>query len=122
MDPNHPFTPDSELSPERLQSLARLAAIVYGLQALSLLTTGLALFAGIIINYVRREDVRSTWLESHFRWQIRSFWFTLLWTALGLLTLPLLIGWLILTAAGIWLIYRIVKGGVYLYEKRRLPV
>lgn len=118
---NQPDRHQGELPDERLQSLARLAAIVYGLQALSLVTTGLALFAGIIINYVRREDVRGTWLESHFRWQIRSFWFTLLWVALGLVTIPFIIGWLILTAASIWLIYRIVKGGVYLYEKRPLP-
>lgn len=118
---NQPDWQGSGLPDERLRSLARLAAIVYGLQALSLVTTGLALFAGIIINYVRREDVRGTWLESHFRWQIRSFWFTLLWVALGLVTIPFIIGWLILTAASIWLIYRIVKGGVYLYEKRAMP-
>jgi uncharacterized membrane protein len=103
------------------QSLARLATIVYALQALSLLTSGLALFAGMIINYVRRDDVRGTWLESHFRWQIRTFWFTLLWTLVGIATLVVMVGWGILFAVTLWLIYRIVKGWLYLYEKRPMP-
>lgn len=104
-----------------MQALTRLATIVYALQALSLFTSGLPLFAGIIINYVRREDVRGTWLESHFRWQIRTFWFTLLWTSLGIATALFMIGWAILTATALWLIYRIVRGWIYLYEKRPMP-
>jgi uncharacterized membrane protein len=101
-------------------ALARLATIVYALQAASFFV-GLTLFAGVIINYVRRDDARGTWVESHFRWQIRTFWFTLCWLALGALTFFVLIGWLILGAASLWLIYRVVKGWLYLNEKRPLP-
>jgi uncharacterized membrane protein len=102
-------------------SLKRLALIVYALQAASLFTGTLTLFAGIIINYVRREDVQGTWIESHFRWQIRTFWFTLLWLVIGVATLIFLIGKGILLAAAVWFIYRIVKGWVYLSEQRPMP-
>ncbi len=102
-------------------SLQRLALIVYVLQAASFLTSGLTLFAGVIINYVRREDVEGTWLESHFRWQIRTFWLTLVWGTVGAITTIFLVGWAILTATLLWLIYRIVKGWVLLSEKRATP-
>jgi uncharacterized membrane protein len=101
-------------------ALSRLATIVYALQAASFFFP-LTLFAAIIINYVRRDDARGTWVESHFRWQIRTFWFTLGWYAIGGLTIFLLIGWVILGAATLWLIYRIVKGWLYLSEKRPMP-
>ena len=102
-------------------SLQRLATIVYALQAASLFTGTLTLFAGIIINYVRKEDVQGTWIESHFRWQIRTFWFSLLWMVIGGVTAVFLIGWAILLAASIWLVYRIIKGWVYLSERRPMP-
>ena len=102
-------------------SLKRLAMIVYALQAASLFTGSLTLFAAAIINYVRREDVQGRWLESHFRWQIRTFWFTLLWMVIGGVTAIFLIGWGILLAASLWLIYRLTKGWVYLSENRPMP-
>jgi uncharacterized membrane protein len=111
----------AQMQPPTQISLKRLAMIVYALQAASLFTGTLSLFAGIIINYVRREDVQGTWIESHFRWQIRTFWFTLLWLVLGVATLILLVGKGILLAATIWLIYRVVKGWVYLSEQRPMP-
>jgi uncharacterized membrane protein len=101
-------------------ALVRLATIVYILQAASFFV-GLTLFAAVIVNYVRRDDARGTWVESHFRWQIRTFWFTLVWTALGALTALFLVGWFILGATALWLIYRIVKGWLLLSEKRQLP-
>jgi uncharacterized membrane protein len=101
-------------------ALARLATIVYALQAASFFV-GLTLFAAVIVNYVRRDDARGTWVESHFRWQIRTFWFTVLWLTLGALTALFLVGWFILGAAALWLIYRIVRGWLYLSEKRPMP-
>lgn len=102
-------------------SLRRLATIVYILQAASLFTGSLTLFAGAIINYVRREDVEGSWIESHFRWQIRTFWFTLVWMVIGGITTIFLIGWAILLAVSLWLIYRLTKGWVYLSEQRPMP-
>ncbi len=94
---------------------AGITALVYGLQALSLIT-GITLFAAVIVNYVKRDDVRGSWLESHFRWQIRTFWYSLLWTVLGALTLILLIGYLILGLELLWFIYRVAKGWLRLRD------
>ncbi len=101
-------------------ALTRLTTIVYALQTASFFFP-LTLFAAVIINYVRRDDARGTWVESHFRWQIRTFWFTIIWLVIGALTFFLLVGWAILGAATLWLIYRIVKGWLYLSEKRPMP-
>ncbi|MDT8442143.1 MAG: hypothetical protein RQ723_10825 [Desulfuromonadales bacterium] len=111
--------PDSEFALPG-EAHRKLALIVYILQAASLPTSGMTLFAGVIINYIRRDDVRGTWLESHFRWQIRTFWYWLLWTAIGAVTAVFLVGWAILTAVMLWLIYRVVKGWLYLSEGRVL--
>ncbi|MDH3998714.1 MAG: hypothetical protein OET90_07725 [Desulfuromonadales bacterium] len=103
------------------KSLYRLAVIVYALQALSFFTGGLTLFAGIIINYVRKEDVAGSWLESHFKWQMRTFWYSLLLTIIRSVLLVVVVGWVVLAAASLWLIYRIVKGWLYLSENRSMP-
>jgi uncharacterized membrane protein len=92
---------------------------VYVLQALSFVLPLTAL-AGIIINYIKQDDVKGSWLESHFKWQKRTFWYGLLWTVLGSLTIFLMIGWLILAAVAVWLIYRIAKGWVYLVDGKEL--
>ena len=82
----------------------------------------------VIINYVKRGDVRGTWLESHFRWQIRTFWFGLLWVVLCglfvLLTLGLgvLFVWIPLGFVALWFIYRIVRGWMALTSGRVMPV
>ena len=80
----------------------------------------------VIINYVKRGDARGTWLESHFEWQIRTFWYALLWATfvflLGLLLAIVLIGfviwWIGLFALGIWAIYRIALGWSRLSSRR----
>jgi uncharacterized membrane protein len=79
---------------------------------------GLPSIVAVILNYVKRADVRGTFLESHFRWQIRTFWFALLWiVAAFLLSLPLMlvvIGfvtlWVAAVAIGIWVLYRVIRG------------
>lgn len=103
------------------QALTRLATIVYALQTASFFFP-LTLFAAVVVNYVRRDDARGSWLESHFRWQIRTFWITLAGMIVGGLTALFLVGWFILGATALWLIYRIVKGWLHLSEKRPLPV
>lgn len=107
---------------QRLSSLKNLATLVYALQALSFFF-GVTLLIGVIINYVKRDDVKDTLIESHFRWQIRTFWFTVLWTIIGAITFLILIGYLVLLAAAVWLIYRVVKGWLYLNDgKPMYPV
>jgi len=70
----------------------------------------------LIINYVKRPDVEGTFLESHFTWQIRTFWYALLWGIIGFVTLFAVIGYLILMANTVWIIYRIVKGWLRLAD------
>lgn len=82
----------------------------------------------VILNYVKRSEVRGTWLESHFQWQIRTFWYGLLWVALCVLFVVLtlgigiLIAWLPIAIVGIWFVYRIVRGWMRLRDGRLMYV
>ncbi len=95
------------------------ATLVYILQAASFII-GITFFVAIIINYVKQDDVKNTIVESHFRWQIRTFWFCLLWTVLGIILSIILVGYLVLAANAIWFIYRIVKGWIYLNDNKTM--
>lgn len=101
----------------KIQSLKSLTQLVYVLYALSYFT-GITAIVGIIINYVKKDDVVGTWLESHFDWQIRTFWFGLLWAVIGTATFVFLIGIAILFANFCWIIYRIVKGWLNLNDNK----
>ena len=124
---------------EPRRSLVTLTHVIYGLHALSLLTgilgaatvvgaflTGWPSIIAVILNYVKRREARGTWLESHFRWQIRTFWFGLLWVVLCLLFVAatlgvgLLIAGLPLGLVGLWFIYRVARGWLRLND--RLPM
>lgn len=76
--------------------------------------------AGVVLNYVKRSDARGTWLESHYRWQIRTFWSALGWVALALLFMVTVIGipvgFAVLAGLTLWLIYRIAKGWLRLRD------
>lgn len=94
---------------DRAEANKTLTMVVYALQAMSFFV-GITAIVAVIINYVKRDDVTGTFLESHFRWQIRTFWYGLLWGVLGHATAVFLIGIPILFAAWVWGIYRVVKG------------
>jgi uncharacterized membrane protein len=118
-------------------SLVGWTQAIYALHAVSLLSgilgaatvVGAFLFGwpsiiAVIFNYVKRGEARGTWLESHFRWQIRTFWFGLLWISLcvlfiiGTLGLGILIAWLPMVLVGFWFIYRVVRGWLALNDNR----
>lgn len=101
----------------KMKSLRSLTQLVYVLYALSYFT-GITAIVGIIINYVKKDEVAGTWLESHFRWQIRTFWFGLLWFNIGAATFIFGIGMVILAANFCWIIYRIVKGWLNLNDNK----
>lgn len=107
------------ISPVAGQKLKELAQLVYILQALSLLV-GLTAVAAVIINYLKRDEVRGTYLESHFNWQIKTFWWLLAGLVIGWLLTLVLIGFLVLLVVWIWYIYRIVKGWLALNDGRGL--
>ena len=120
------------------EGLVTLAHVIYGLHAFSVLTgmlspamivtaflTGWPSIIGVILNYVKRSEVRGTWLDSHFSWQIRTFWFALLWLAIGGVLFITVVGipfavvlWF---ATGVWVLYRIIRGWLALSSAKVLP-
>ena len=119
--------------------LVRLTHIIYGLHAFSAVMgvissaavvtaflTGWPSILAVILNYARRADVRGTYLESHFTWQIRTFWYAVLWVVIAILLFVTLIGiplaWLLVVATGIWVLYRIGRGWLALNDGREIGV
>ncbi len=107
----------TDVDSQSLHANKTITTVIYALYAASLLS-GVTSLVAIVMNYIKRDDVAGTYLDSHFRWQIRTFWFTCLWVALGVITLPIIIGFGVLAFAGVWFIYRIAKGWIQLTEER----
>jgi uncharacterized membrane protein len=120
-------------------SLVSYTHIIYALHSLSVLIGvtstvtivgsfifGLPSIIAVIMNYARQSDARGTYLESHFRWQIRTFWFALLWVivilAVSLPLMPIIVGFFTwgmgYVLLGIWVIYRILRGWLALRDHR----
>jgi uncharacterized membrane protein len=100
------------------EETARQAAIaVYALQAASFLVV-ITMIAGVILDYVKREDVAGTWLESHYTWQIRTFWWWLFWMAVAAVLAIVFVGIAVALVNQIWLLYRLIKGWIRLSEGR----
>ena len=104
---------------ERLSRDRSLTMWIYAFYGAALVF-GVSAIVAIIMNYIKREDVRGSFLESHFRWQIRTFWWTMLWGTIGGITALILVGWLILGVLFIWYVYRIVKGILRLNDGRAM--
>ena len=120
-------------------NLITITHVMYGLHAFSALMgiltpavivtsflTGWPSIIAVIINYVKRDEVRGTWLESHFSWQLRTFWYALLWlfvigllfiTVIGILIVPF-----VAIATGIWVVYRIVRGWLTLGQSKAMVI
>jgi len=107
-----------EKTAEQLASLKQVTLVVYVLQALGYLTGGLTAIAAIIVNYIKKEDAAGTLYESHFTWQIRTFWWGLLWGVVGFVLMFVVVGFFVWVAAWIWMIYRVVKGWLKLTENQ----
>ena len=80
----------------------------------------------VILNYITRSNVNGSWLESHWRWQLRTFWIAAAW-AVGAVVLAFTIigipfAWLIVAVLGVWLLYRVIRGWLALFDKRPMPV
>ncbi len=118
--------------------LVRLTHIIYLLHGFSVLMgilgpaliittflTGWPSIIAVIINYTKRNEVRGTYLDSHFGWQIRTFWYTLLWLAIAAMLFITVIGivlaYIVAVSAGIWVVYRIIRGWIALDDGRSMP-
>jgi len=130
---------DETRSEEPAPSALVAAHIVYGLHAVAIvlgITGGATVIGGfvgsapsiiaVIINYVKRGGAHGTWAASHYRWQIRTFWFALLWLIIAMLLIVTLVGAPVglglLLALTLWLIYRIARGWLRLLDKQPMYV
>ncbi|HQF83364.1 MAG TPA: hypothetical protein PLX58_00185 [Smithellaceae bacterium] len=102
---------------EKFNEAKKLTMIIYALYAASFLVGVTSIFA-IIINYIKKDEMAGTVLESHFRWQMRTFWFGLLWAVLGVILAFVIVGFVVLLVNAIWIIYRIAKGWLNLNENK----
>lgn len=111
----------------RLESTKNLAWWLYLLHGASFLfSLGAFSWIPLIINYVKRDDSTGTFVYSHHRWQIRSFWWYLFWMVMGGVLFLTIIGiplaWLIWGVAWVWKAYRLIKGFVDLTDNKPMPV
>jgi len=137
MTPPNPSSETTVRDPS--EGLITLTHVIYALHAFSALTglassmliltaflTGWPSIIAVILNYAKRSEVRGSWLDSHFGWQIRTFWYALLWLVLGgvafvtFIGIPVAIVVWILT--GLWVLYRIVRGWMTLSREKPMPL
>ena len=134
------MSPAEETKSEEPVNSALLAAhIVYGLHAVAIVlgVTGSATVIGgfvgsvpsiiaVIISYLKRGSARGSWAASHYRWQIRTFWFALLWLLIAVLLVVSVVGAPfglgLLVVVTLWLIYRIARGWMRLLDKQPMYV
>ena len=106
---------------ERPAYAKKLTAVTYLLYAAGMFTF-ITTFIATIINYVKMEDVKGTWLESHFRWQIKTFWFAVVGYSIGILLMVVIVGIFVLLAVHLWAIYRVVRGGLNFIDEKAMYV
>jgi len=128
-----------DLDGEPLPAALTAAHIVYGLHAFAIAlgivgaSTVIGGFVGslpsiiaVIINYAKRRGARGSWAETHYRWQIRTFWFALLWLLIAVLLIVTVIGAPVglgvLVVLTLWLIYRIARGWLRLLDRQPMYV
>ncbi|MEY3017767.1 MAG: hypothetical protein RL336_902 [Pseudomonadota bacterium] len=129
---------DSLIIREPESRLVTLTYVIYGLHLFSAITgvlssafvvtaflTGWPSIIAVVLNYIYRDDTFGTYLDSHFSWQIRTFWYAALWYVIAILLFITIIGFPIafamMLATGLWVLYRIVRGGLRMTEQRPMP-
>lgn len=102
------------------EDLSGFVWAVYILQILTPFTGGLAFLAAGVIAYLKHDESIGQLEQSHFLWQIKTFWIGLGAGVVGLVLLLVWIGVIVLTLTGLWIMYRAIKGGYYFSEKREI--
>ena len=105
-----------------LHAFSALMGVISSAAVVTAFLTGWPSILAVVLNYVKRGEAAGTYLESHFRWQLRTFWFALLWVFVAVLLAVTIIGipfaWLLLLGTGLWVLYRIVRGWLALNDNR----
>lgn len=108
-----------------LHAFAVLAGVLTSATVVGSFVSGLPSIVAVVLNYLKRGEVRGSWLESHFRWQIRTFWFALLWIlvaiALAVTLVGLPVAFVLILGSGLWVIYRVVRGWLALKDRQPMP-
>lgn len=109
-----------------LHALSALSGIMTSASIIGAFVFGWPSIIAVIINYVTRANVRGTWLETHWRWQLRTFWYAVVWLLVaGLLTVTLIgipAAIMVIAITGLWVLYRVVRGWVALLNRNPMPV
>jgi uncharacterized membrane protein len=126
------------MSQQPSPNLVQLTYLIYGLHLFSaingVLTSAFVVTAflsgwpsilAVLLNYVKRDATRGTYLESHFRWQIRTFWFAFLWLLIGMLlvftVIAIPLAWIMVVFVGLWVLYRMLRGVSRLVDAQAMP-
>ena len=133
------------MSDNKRRSLITYNHITYFLYVISYFTAGLLWIVPIVMNYIKRHDADGSWLATHFDWQIKTFWYSIIWFFLGVIIIAFALGGvgvsvltdsdglvigsvllagfglLILTFTFIWHLYRVIRGWIALTDKRPVP-
>ncbi len=118
----NPIPPVGNPTPNvKLENLKQLTLIIYILHCL-IFFAGVTGLVGIIMNYLKRDEVIGTIYESHFTWQIHTFWWSVLWFSIGFVTLLLGIGFFICFIAFTWWLYRMIKGVLNWVDGKPMPL
>jgi len=115
-----------------MYALHALAAVI-GISTAAFIATAFVFsipsIIAVIMNYVKRNDVRGTWLDSHFSWQLRTFWWAALWVvAVSVISFPLILVlglglitmWIGISLVGLWILYRVIRGWLALKDRRAI--
>src|SRR5215471_3825432 len=137
-----PSVPETSATPSPSASLISTTLLIYALfgvaSVIALFSHGFPLVAplmgivgivALILAYVKRAETAGTWLASHYRWLIRTFWFSLLWGVVGgiifvllaILFIGIIIGAAIWIATALWVIYRIIRGYLLFKDSKPIP-
>lgn len=118
---SNPTNPTQHQDPQ-YTSQRQLVIIIYALYGAAYFLGGIPALIAIIINYVKRSEVTNPILASHFTWQIRTFWISLVVGLIGFVTAFIGIGIIILIAILIWDIYRLVRGVLGIIDHKAMPI
>jgi len=109
-----------------LHAVSALSGVLTSASIIGAFVFGWPSIIAVIINYVTRANVRGSWLETHWRWQLRSFWYAALWLLVaGLLAITLIgipAAILVIVVTGLWILYRVIRGWTALVDRRPVPL
>ncbi|MBI4984427.1 MAG: hypothetical protein HZC24_03540 [Rhodocyclales bacterium] len=107
-----------------LHALSAIGGILTSATIVGAFVTGWPSLLAVVINYLTRSRVAGSWLESHWHWQLRTFWFAVLWAVVAMMLFVTLIGipfaWALIVGTGLWVLYRVVRGWLVLLDRKAI--